>query len=101
MTWADDMQIFGVWTPLSGIQTKTHSYVTGPDNRDKIIEIDGTRYLLHLKCGGWSGVGSVREMPANDRDQGGGPQRDTHECPTGGYNSRLLGFTLVQMPPCY
>ena len=80
MTWADDMQIFGVWTPLSGIQTKTHSYVTGPNNRDKIIEIDGTRYLLHLKCGGWSGVGSVREMPANDRDQGLG----------GGHNGILM-----------
>ena len=60
MTWADDMQIFGVWTPLSGIQTKTHSYVTGPNNRDKIIEIDGTEHFLHLKCGDWSGARRVR-----------------------------------------
>ena len=59
MTWADDMQIFGVWT-LSGIQTKTHSYVTGPNNRDKIIETDGTEHFFHLKCGGWSGAGRVR-----------------------------------------
>jgi len=46
MTWDLGMRIFGAWTPLSGIQTDIHSYVTGPNYRDKIIEIDDVESLL-------------------------------------------------------
>jgi len=46
MTWDLDIQIFGAWTPLNGIQTDTCSYVTGPNHRDKIIEIDDVKSLL-------------------------------------------------------
>ena len=46
MTWDVDMRIFGAWTPPSGIQTDTHSYATGPNYRDKIIETDDVKSLL-------------------------------------------------------
>ena len=69
MTWTNDVQIFGAWKLLSGIQADTHSYVTSPNHRDKIIEIDGTRRLLQSVA---VGLGSeVNGRCRNDRDQGG------------------------------
>ena len=61
MTWTDGMQIFGAWTPLSGIQTDAYSYITSPNHRDKIIEIDDAWCLLQV----WRlvGVRRLREMP--------------------------------------
>ena len=60
MTWGLDIQIFGAWTPLSGVRKDTCSYVTGPNYRDKIIEIDEESLG---KRGGRFEVRSVREMP--------------------------------------
>jgi len=67
VTWANDVQIFGAWTLPGGIQPDTNSYVTSPNHRDKIIEIDGTRRLLQSVT---VGLGSeVCGRCRNDRNQ--------------------------------